>query len=189
MDDFLRVLKGNFRRKVRVKLEDHYLVCFFVGLIAGTVIANVLYPSFRKEAGFYFQLLDTNLHMGREERMVLFEQVVSQRLFEVGIAWLIGLTAYAFVLFCLFTAFIGFGMGFILSMITVQKGIMGIIIFLMTITPQILFYIPLWCLLLFCGVKKKRRFRILALFLLVLFTVVGSVCEAWLNPYFLRIVL
>lgn len=189
MNRFFRIWKVPMPAARGFRTKDHYLVCFFLGLVAGTVIANFLYPSLREQAGFYFNLLDSNLHLNKGDRLLLFEQVLKQRLVEVWIAWLVGMTAYAFFLFCLFTAGIGFGMGFVLSIITVQKGLMGLPVFLMTLLPQVLVYIPLWCLLLFWGMQKKRHFRIAAFLLCLVFTIAGSACEAWINPFFLKIML
>ena len=172
-----------------LRAEDRCLLCFFAGLIAGTVMANFWYPSFMEEAGYYLGLLDRNMNLDKGQRIQLFYQVLRQRGIEVGVAWLIGLTAYAVPLFCLLTTGIGFSMGFVLSVITVQKGLMGLPVFLMTVMPQGLCYIPLWSILLLWGMQKERRFRIPAFLLLLLLAALGSACEAWINPIFLKMVL
>ena len=169
--------------------EDRCLICFFAGLIAGTVMANFWYPSFMEEAGYYLGLLDRNMNLDKGQRVQLFYQVFRQRGIEVGVAWLIGLTAYAAPLFCLLTAGIGFSMGFVLSVITVQKGLMGLPVFLMTVMPQGLCYLPLWSILLLWGMQKEGRFRVTAFLLLLFLAALGSACEAWINPFFLKMVL
>lgn len=169
--------------------EDRCLICFFAGLIAGTVMANFWYPSFMEEAGYYLGLLDRNMNLDKGQRVQLFYQVFRQRGIEVGVAWLIGLTAYAAPLFCLLTAGIGFSMGFVLSVITVQKGLMGLPVFFMTVMPQGLCYLPLWSILLLWGMQKERRFRVTAFLLLLFLAALGSACEAWINPFFLKMVL
>ncbi|MDR2025329.1 MAG: stage II sporulation protein M [Hungatella sp.] len=171
-----------------LRAEDRYLICFFAGLIAGTVMANFWYPSFMEEAVYYLGLLDRNVNLDKGERVQLFYQVLRQRGIEVWIAWLMGLTAYALPLYCLLTAGIGFSMGFVLSVITVQKGLMGLPVFLMTVTPQGLCYIPLWCILLLWAMQNGRRFRIPAFLLLLFLAALGSACEAWINPIFLKMV-
>jgi stage II sporulation protein M len=119
----------------------------------------------------------------------LFYQVLKQRGIEVWIAWLIGLTAYAVPLYCMLTAGIGFSIGFVLSVITVQKGLMGLLVFLMTVMPQGLCYLPLWSLLLLRGMQNGRRFRVPAFLLFLFLTVLGSACETWINSFFLKMVL
>jgi len=200
MASLFRTLKYRLRRSPgpggmyaslerNIRAEDRYLLCFFVGLIAGTVMANFWYPLFMEEAGYYLSLLDRNINLNKGERIQLFYQVLRQRGIEVWIAWLIGLTAYAVPMYCLLTAGIGFSMGFVLSVITVQKGLMGLPVFLMTVLPQGVCYLFLWSILLLWGMQNGRRFRIPAFLILLFLVALGSACEAWINPFFLKMVL
>jgi stage II sporulation protein M len=189
----MRLIKapgGNYMPATRsTRAWEVFLLCFFVGLVAGTVMANFWYSSFMDEAGYYLGLLDRNVNLTADERMQLFGQVLSQRMMEVWIIWLVGMTAYALPLFCIFTVGAGFSMGFVLSVITVQKGLMGLPVFFMTVMPQCLCYLPVFGILLFWGIQKGRRFRIPAFILLLLLTAAGSVLEAWINPIFLKSIL
>lgn len=187
---FGRRTEHNYMKVYRsIRAWDIYLICFFIGLTAGTVMANFWYSSFSDEAVYYLGLLNRNVDLGKGERMQLFGQVLSQRLMEVWIIWLIGMTAYALPLFCAFMTMAGFSMGFVLSVITVQKGLMGLPVFVMTVMPQCLFYLPVFGILLLLGLQKERRFRIPAFILLLLLTAAGSGLEAWINPFFLKSVL
>ncbi|MFT4106078.1 MAG: stage II sporulation protein M [Lacrimispora sp.] len=176
-------------RPLENRAWDRYILCFLAGLVAGTAAANFWYPAFMEEAGYYLALLEGQVNLNQAERLGLFGQVFRQRAAEVWIAWLMGLTVYGAFLFCLLTAGMGFSMGFILSVITIQKGLMGLPVFLMSMMPQGLLYIPLWGILLFWGMQKERRFRIPAFLLLLALAALGSACEAWLNPVFLKFVL
>ena len=199
MADYLMRLKSGLKRSAvrsgyipvstKIRADDRYLVCFFIGLMAGTVIANFWYSSFENEAVYYLGLLDRNTGAGGQESMGLFLEVLRQRLIQIFIAWLIGMTAYAVFLYCLFTAGLGFSMGFVMSVITVQKGLMGLPFFFMTVMPQWLCYLPLWTLLLYWGLQKGKRFRAAVLFFILLLSVFGSALETWINPVFLKFVL
>ncbi len=187
---FGRRTETNHMRTYRsTRAWDIYLICFFIGLTAGTVMANFWYSSFSDEAVYYLGLLDRNVNLKSGERMQLFGQVFSQRLMEVWIIWLIGMTAYALPLFCVFMSMAGISMGFVLSVITVQKGLMGLPVFVMTVMPQSLCYLPVFGILLMLGIQKERRFRIPAFILLLLLTAAGSGLEAWINPFFIKSVL
>lgn len=177
------------RLGIRLKKEEAIVFCFFAGLLGGTAAANLLYPSMSREAGYYLELLDGSFRLREEERLSLFWQILRQRLSQVGIAWLMGMTAYAFPIFCLASAALGLSAGLLLSVITVQKGIFGLPFFLMTLFPQILCYLPLGAILLLWVTDKQRRLSIPALFILALLAALGSACEAWLNPLFLGLVL
>ena len=194
----LRLRSGRKRSALRnsyipiksgILADDWYLICFFIGMIAGTVIANFWYPSFENEAAYYMGLLDGNKIIDSHGSIGLFGQVLRQRLISVFTVWLFGLTAYAVFLYCLLTAGFGFSMGFVMSVITVQKGLMGLPFFFMTVMPQWCFYLPVWILLLYWGVQKKRRLKIAALLFILLLSVIGSALETWINPYFLKYIL
>lgn len=199
MADYLMRLKSGLKRRAvrsgyipvstKVRADDRYLVCFFIGLMAGTVIANFWYSSFENEAVYYLGLLDRSRSVSGQESMGIFLEVLRQRMIQILIALLIGMTAYAVFLYCLLTAGLGFSMGFVMSVITVQKGLMGLPFFFMTVMPQWLCYLPLWTLLLYWGLQKGKRFRAAVLFFILLLSVLGSALETWINPVFLKFVL
>ena len=194
----LRLRQGLKRRALRggyiqvpgkVRADDRYLICFFIGLIAGTIIANFWYSSFENEAVYYLGLLNRSKSVNGQYGIGLFGAVLRQRLIQIFVAWLIGMTAYAAVLYCFLTAGLGFSMGFVMSVITVQKGLMGLPFFFMTVMPQWLCYLSLWILLLYWGVQKGKRFRVAVLFFILLLCIMGSALETWMNPVFLKYVL
>lgn len=185
-----RALRGSYIQVPgKVRADDRYLVCFFIGLIAGTMIANFWYSSFENEAVYFLGLLSSSKSVNGQNGIGLFGEVLRQRLIQIFVAWLMGMTAYAAVLYCFMTAGLGFSMGFVMSVITVQKGLMGLPFFFMTVMPQWLCYLPLWILLLYWGVQKGKRFRVAVLFFILLLCIMGSALETWINPVFLKYVL
>lgn len=164
---------------------NRFIVCFFVGLLAGTAAANLLYAPLSEQAGYYLNLLSHHEELRKAQQLALFGDICRQRVIEVVIAWLIGLTIYAVPCFCVLSAGFGLSVGVVLSVMTGQKGIMGLPFFLASVMPQALFYVPVWCLLLTWGLKRNGRLRIPALLLVAAFVAAGSACEVWLNPYFL----
>lgn len=173
----------NFRRNP----ANLFLVCFFAGIIAGTVAANIFYPSLADEAAWYLGLLEHSQTAGREAQLRIFYQIMRQRLTEVLIAWLFGMTVYGLPCFCLLTGGFGLSVGVVLSVMTGQKGLNGLFLFAASVMPQALFYVPVWCLLILWGVRQGERLRIFALLLIFLFLVAGVASEVWLNPFFLRL--
>lgn len=166
---------------------DRFLVCFFAGLLVGTAAANLFYPSLSDQAAYYLSLLEYNTVSGREAQLRLFGQIFRQRLIEVFIAWLIGLTAYAVPCFCLLSGGFGLSVGVVLSMMTGQKGLLGLPFFVTSVMPQAFFYVPAWCLLMLWGIRRGERLRIFALVLLLLFVAAGCASEVWLNPWFMSL--
>lgn len=164
---------------------NRFILFFFAGLLAGTAAANFLYASLSDQAGYYLNLLSRQADLGRTEQLALFGDICRQRVIEVLIAWLIGLTAYAVPCFCVLSAGFGLSVGVVLSVMTGQKGILGLPFFLASVTPQAFFYVPVWCLLLMWGIRRNGRLRIPALLLVLAFAAAGSACEVWLNPIFM----
>ena len=163
---------------------NRFILFFFAGLLAGTAAANFLHASLSDQAGYYLNLLSHQSDLGRSEQLALFGDICRQRIIEVLIAWLIGLTAYAVPCFCVLSAGFGLSVGVVLSVMTGLKGILGLPFFLASVMPQAFLYVPVWCLLLW-GIRRNGRLRIPALLLVLAFVAAGSACEVWLNPFFL----
>lgn len=177
------------RFRLRGRLEDVLFFCFLAGLLAGTAAANYCFPSFGEEASHYLGLLKQNAQLGGTEAAQLFFVVFRQRLLEVFIAWLLGLTIYAVPCFCFLSGALGLSMGMVLSILTGQKGLMGLPVFFMTLMPQAFCYLPVWAILLYWVKRQGKRFKLPALLLLFALAALGSACEVWLNPWFLGLVL
>ncbi len=105
---------------------NRFILFFFAGLLAGTAAANFLHASLSDQAGYYLNLLSHQSNLGRTEQLALFGDICRQRMIEVLIAWLIGLTAYAVPCFCVLSAGFGLSVGVVLSVMTGQKGILGL---------------------------------------------------------------
>ena len=164
---------------------NRFILFFFAGLLAGTAAANFLHASLSDQAGYYLNLLSHQSDLGRSEQLALLGDICRQRIIEVLIAWLIGLTAYAVPCFCVLSAGFGLSVGVVLSVMTGLKGILGLPFFLASVMPQAFLYVPVWCLLLLWGIRRNGRLRIPALLLVLAFVAAGSACEVWLNPFFL----
>lgn len=61
----------NFRRDP----VNLFLVCFFAGIIGGTVAANLFYPSLADEASYYLGLLEHSQAAGKEAQLRMFQQI------------------------------------------------------------------------------------------------------------------
>lgn len=171
----------------RFSREDWFLLCFFAGILAGAIAANIFFPTLKDQAAYYVGLLQTAGIPDRKDIPALFAGIFRQRMVELLIAWLIGLTIYKTLCYSLLAGGFGLSLGVILSVMTALKGILGLPIFLLTVFPQMLFYLPAWALLILWGVGKYGRLRSFSFIFLLFLLAAGSGCEAWLNPYFLHL--
>ena len=89
--------------------------------------------------------------------------------------------------FCVLALYGGFSMGWVITMCTLENGMFGLPVFLLSCFPQFLFYIPVWSLLAWWGLSGNRRLRVLPTFLAAGFLGLGAAAEAFWNPFFLKI--
>ena len=69
-------------------------------------------------------------------------------------------------------------MGWVITMCTLENGMFGLPVFLLSCFPQFLFYIPVWSLLAWWGLSGNRRLRVLPTFLAAGFLGLGAAAEA-----------
>ena len=72
----------------------------------------------------------------------LLAELLLKRSLGIGILWLLGMSLFAVPGFCLAAVYAGFSMAFLISSMTVQAGLMGVFLFLLSVFPQMIFYLP-----------------------------------------------
>ena len=63
----------------------------------------------------------------------------------------------------------------------------GLPVFVATLFPQVVFYIPVFWLLLSWALAKERRIRTAGFLILLLVLGMGTALEVWLNPGFVSL--
>lgn len=66
-------------------------------------------------------------------------------------------------------------------------GFWGLPVFVATLFPQVVFYIPVFWLLLSWALAKERRIRTAGFLILLLVLGMGTALEVWLNPGFVSL--
>lgn len=148
-----------------------------LGILAGTMWANGMGNSDWQEwAALYGR---TN---GEDQYVRLFLGRAAQ----AGFVWLLGMSLAAVPGFCLLALGTGFSMAFILSCMTVQNGLMGLPLFLASLFPHFLFYIPVGAILTSWGLWSAPRPRIAGFCVLLLIIAAGAGAEAFVNPWIME---
>lgn len=177
------------------------LICFFVGLAAGTVAGNWMYgrnwlpfspegPNSRTtglEEGWISWGVGQSAWRQMPGNGEKFFYLLRRRLGEGMLGWILGLTVCAVPAFCVLALYGGFSMGWVITMCTLENGMFGLPVFLLSCFPQFLFYIPVWSLFAWWGLSGNRRLRVLPTFLAAGFLGLGAAAEAFWNPFFLKI--
>lgn len=170
------------KNKLLVTYQDRLLIFFVAGILGGTIIANLLSGDIKQQIGYFDTLFLSEQALTMEEKKQMWYYVLRQRSLEMLGAWLLSLTVFSAAGFYSLAALVGGSIGVVLSVITVQKGLMGLIFYLGTILPHGLFYIPIWLILASWAGEDKHPVRIPAILLLTVLLVMGTAGEAWLSP-------
>ena len=157
-------------------------ICFFAGILAGTAACNWMGSELTEQFQYVSQFFLTGASYSKEYSRELFSLVFRQRALEVLGAWLIGLTVLSGPGFALIAGYYGLSLSVILSITTMQKGIMGLPLFLATLLPQWLVYLPVFVVLAVWALSAVKKPRIAALLILLAAVALGSVLEVTVNP-------
>ena len=176
---------------------------FFGALLLGTIAANLVGRRSTDSFSLYLSQLRDAVHSASFSKENYFFYLLKLRLLEAGAVWLLSMTSFGGVCLWAMLLWLGFSCGVRISMATLVYGVRGILFFLGSILPQIIFYIP--AVLLLCGrgfgiyrfMKKQRdwgqyrRIRmtkdILLLLILILCILPGIICESYVSPLLLKL--
>lgn len=162
------------------------IVCLFVGIGAGTLFTNLMQEEIQPQMSYLNSIFLTPLSRQTEAGTELFGLVLRQRLLGAGIAWLVGLTSYSGWGFSLISLYYGFSSAVILSITTMQKGLLGLPVYIITLMPQWLFYLPVYLVFAYWAIEKEKKIRPFALLFLAAVTIAGCLTEVYINPALIR---
>ena len=128
-----------------------------------------------------------NAGMKAASRGTLFFQVWLQRSGMALMLWLAGMTPVACLAAWGACLVLGLEQAWLLAGFTGWGGFWGLPVFVATLFPQVVFYIPVFWLLLSWALAKERRIRTAGFLILLLVLGMGTALEVWLNPGFVSL--
>lgn len=165
------------------------VVCFFAGIFAGTIWVNRMGPELQEQLGTFGQAY---LAQSAEGNAVFLARdgsftalLLRRAALAVGL-WLAGMSLLAVPGLCLSAGCLGFSVAFLVSCMTVQAGAGGLFLFLASIFPQCLFFLPVGVVLTIWAVAPEKKMHGGGFAVLLFLTAAGTAAELWLNPWFLR---
>lgn len=175
---------GKYRSPFRFHPSMLVAFCFFTGIFLGTVWVNKMGAELKEQLGIFGQaFLAGSVPPPSLEQLA---ELLLKRGLETGILWLLGISLFAVPGFCLAAAYAGFSMAFLISSMTVQAGIRGILLFLLSVFPQAIFYLPVISVLYLWGMAPGSKIHGGGFAVLLILTVAGAASELWLNPWFMH---
>ena len=84
--------------------------------------------------------------------------------------------------FCLAAVYAGFRWHFLYPSMTVQAGLMGVFLFLLSVFPQMIFYLPVLAVLYIWAMAPGNKIHGGGFAVLLILTAKRGRSELWLNP-------
>lgn len=185
-----------------------YLVIFFFflgGIVFGTISLNFLGEQQLLHLAAYLDNLLKQFNTGTIISDNLFYHAALDALKETGLIWFLGLTVIGIPLIVLFVFIKGFVLGFTVGFLIQQKALYGVALSLTAVMPANLLQIPALFLAAMFGISFSTgliRGKIwergilpgllnysLCMLLVALILAGGGLVEAYVAPFFIRLVL
>lgn len=163
------------------------VVCFFAGIAAGSVWINRMSAELQAQLGVYGQIWLGNGTYTKPQAGQFFHVLIHREL-AGGLFWLIGMSAFAVPGTCVLAMAGGFSGAALLSLMTLQAGILGLPVYLLSLFPHAIFYLPVVCVLLLWAIEPEKKTHVAGYVLLALLIAFGSFAECFLNPFCMRLV-
>lgn len=176
------------KNRVTITYQDRLLICFLAGILGGTILANLLGGELKQQIGYFDTLFLAEQALDREGKRQMWLYVLQQRGLEFLGGWLLSVTVFSIPGFYVLSLFAGGSIAVVLSVITVQKGMLGLVFYLATVMPHALCYIPVALILAAWAGEEHHQLRPFGLLLLLILLVVGTALEAWLSPVFVHFI-
>ena len=170
-------------------IRKHYgewlLGAFAAGIVLGTAAVNLAGNGFRERAGEFEAFLAGSLAAGGGQGWELLKAVAVQRLGETALLWALGRTAAARICCCGLAAYLGISVSAVLAVFTLENGMMGLPLYLASVLPQGLCYIPVW---LFLAGSAGSHGRMPVRYVLAGAAILGAgiCCECFVSPWIFR---
>ncbi len=168
-------------KRLKLTYSMVLLCCLFCGTAAGTILANCLGGQLG-ELAVYGQMVPGYSALTAGQRRSLWGYTARQRLSELGLAALVGMTPLSAAGFAVFAFAAGAACGLLVSVLTLERGLLGLPAFLLGVFPQWLCYLPVWVFMAVRAGGGLDRLRMRIWILLTVLAGAGIFLEAYINP-------
>ena len=173
-------------KRLKLTYSIVLLCCLFCGTAVGTILANCLGGQLGELAAGYGQLVPGYSVLTAGQRRRLWGYTARQRMSELGLAALVGMTPLSAGGFAIFAFAAGAVCGLLVSVLTLERGLLGLPLFLLGVFPQWLCYLPVWVFMATRAGEGLDRLRMRAWIFLAVLAGAGIFLEAYINPLFPR---
>lgn len=178
-------------------MNHRLFFCFIVGILIGTVLLNFFAGAYADKMGIYSEYAMGDIGSLTTEgfsKWSFFTYCIRKYVIEIIIILIISCTSIWKVFDCIYCAYKGMAISILVSSATATYGAGGLLLYIMSIFPHYLVYVPLVIFTLYFGMKIKEKIKSDKLILLILKGIViegiiitmTSFLEAYVNYPFIR---
>lgn len=194
----------------RLRMQFHHLsvaeigiILLILGLFFGVLFANVFRDSYSNQMIDYQNTIFADVSENAIDYSGLFRYTLLKNLNEYVIFWMLCITVLGIPYMAFKIASFGFFSGFLISTVTIQYGLKGILLILAYQLPHGLIYLPVALLCLYKGFRLNRTIyndsrnplggiaklikeNIIIIIILAAMLLIGSFLEAYVGSFLLK---
>lgn len=118
------------------------LICLIIGVVLGAISVKLLTVEETRELGDYLSSFLVNLEVVDIEGLAVIRQALYSNFKTLFLIWFLGLTVLGAPLILILLGVEGFTLGFTAGFLIKEKGLQGILLALMALTPANIILIP-----------------------------------------------
>ena len=167
---------------------EYAALCFFAGILIGSLWLPLSGASCS-------ELIQPELATVLPEKLSTLPggptlgNLLLKRLLFAGFLWLLGMSLVAAAGMSLFLFWCGCSMALFIAALTVQRGCIGLPLFVLLQFPQMLCYLPAVLVLVGWGFGKPKKLHLAGFLVLLFLMAVGAILEVWVCPRLLSLML
>jgi len=175
--------------KVLASKEDSlkiWLSLFLLGgSVIGTLFCNKMTGEMKEELMILGQSSLTRTVLAEMDRSDLLLRVLPKRIWVLLLMVLASTTPMADWCMRLAAGYIGFSNSVLISVLTMESGVRGVLRYLLFVFPQCICYVAAGYFILWWMPVKKKRLTLLSFLFLFDLVCAGAFAESFLNPWFM----
>ena len=166
------------RRLRHISYLEQLMLLYLAGSVGGGILANLLGGELLEQIGSFGLMQEAQWLYG-EERKTACAELLKQRMLQLGMGCLAGMTPLAAWLFRGAALMAGGGSAVLITICTLYGGWLGIWMFLKAMMPQMMCYLPVIVILAAGAEHGTQNMKRRVWLLLLALTAVGAMLEAY----------
>ena len=180
----MRQVQRVLRQIIQMGSTKKAMVALFLGILFGSLFANIYGIGHREQWGLLSRTYIEQMSGVEWNQQSLWQDIAADRIRLFAVMILIGMTAVSAILMLLYLLGLGFCIGVVVSVATMQYGTGGLLFSVMSLFPHGIFYGL--ALAIFVKLAMDKKITPTAIGIAVGVMLLGITTEALMNPLIMR---